>query len=251
MSTTIPRRLFPVLCLLLTLLLCLVAFLLVGPVRSGDLQATAAAPTGTDGESRFSRVVIDAGHGGEDGGAQSAAGLLEKDIDLAVAEYLRDYLEAAGVPTVMTRTEDKLLYDPHSDYTGRKKVLDLAARLEIASSVPDSLFISIHMNAFPQPQYTGLQVWYSPTHPLSEQVAARIQTEALRLDPNNRRKIKAAGSNIFLLDRLDSPAILVEGGFLSAPDEAAKLGTEAYQRRLAFVLFLSIMEEMTAGDSLA
>lgn len=252
MSATKPttrRLLFPALCLLLTLLLCGAAYMLVGELlpeavpTSGNV--TSDTGDGADTTDRFpwSCVVIDAGHGGEDGGAQSATGLYEKDVNLAVATYLRDYLEAAGIPTVMTRTEDKLLYDPTSDYKGRKKVLDLAARLEIATSVPDSLFISIHMNAFPQTQYSGLQVWYSPAHPASEQVAGRIQAEALRLDPGNHRRIKAAGSGIFLLDRLDTPAVLVECGFLSNPDEAARLGDAAYRRRLAFVIFTAL----TAG----
>lgn len=245
-STSAPCRrwLFPALCPLFTLLLCLAAYLLVG--RLLPRSASSAEPVlGEAAEVPFVPrvVVIDAGHGGEDGGAQSAAGLYEKEVNLAVALYLRDYLEAAGIPTVMTRTEDKLLYDPTSDYRGRKKVLDLAARLEIASSVPDSLFISIHMNAFPQTQYSGLQVWYSPAHPASEQVAQRIQTEALRLDPGNRRRIKAAGSNIFLLDRLQTPALLVECGFLSNPAEAARLGEEAYRRQLAFTLFLALTAE--------
>lgn len=239
------RFALPALCLLLTLLLCLSAYLLTGarlPQRAVSAEATvpSAAP--------FTRVVIDAGHGGEDGGAQSASGLPEKQINLQVAQYLRAYLEAVGIPTVMTRTEDKLLYDPTTAYKGRKKQLDLAARLEIATAVPNSLFVSIHMNAYPDPRYSGMQVWYSPANPLSEQVAARIQTEALRLTPQNRRRIKAAGSNIFLLDRLDTPAVLVEGGFLSNPEEAARLGTEAYQRRLAFLLFTAITDEMYASQ---
>lgn len=239
------RYVFPALCLLLTLLLCLSAYLLTGarfPRRATSAEAT-VPPTVP-----FTRVVIDAGHGGEDGGAQSASGLSEKQINLQVAQYLRAYLEAVGIPTVMTRTEDKLLYDPTAVYKGRKKQLDLAARLEIATAVPNSLFVSIHMNAYPDPRYSGMQVWYAPANPLSEQVAARIQTGSLRLTPQNRRRIKAAGSNIFLLDRLDTPAVLVEGGFLSNPEEAARLGTEAYQRRLAFVLFTAITEEMYASS---
>lgn len=248
---TLRRLLLPGLALLLTLLLCLAACLLcTGSIAALLPPLASCAPASQPTASAdpisppFTRVVLDAGHGGEDSGAQSAAGLYEKDVNLAVAFCLRDYLEAAGIPTVMTRTQDRLLYNPTDSYRGKKKILDLAARLEIARSVPDSLFVSIHMNSFPQAKYSGIQVWYSPADPESARVASGIQTQALRLAPDNRRKPQAAGSNIFLLDRLDSPAVLVEGGFLSNPEEAARLGTEAYRRRLAFVLFLAIMQEM-------
>lgn len=237
------RLLLPGLAVLLTLLLCLSAWLLA----EGDPRPLRTAPATPDIRTNartdsfpFRCVVIDAGHGGEDGGAQSADGLLEKDVNLSVALCLRDYLEAAGIPTVLTRTQDKLLYDPAGHYRGRKKTLDLAARLAIAQAVPDSLFVSIHMNSFPQPQYSGVQVWYAPSDPASERVASCIQTQARLLAPANRRRPQVAGSNIFLLDRLETPAVLVEGGFLSNPAEAARLATDAYRQRLAFVLFLAL-----------
>ena len=194
-------------------------------------------------------VVIDAGHGGEDGGTSSAAGVLEKDLNLSVAFALRDLLEAAGVPVVMSRTEDKLLYDRGVDFHGRKKVLDLAARRLIAEKVAAeaqqsggvSLFISIHMNAFPRPQYSGMQVWYGTGHPLSAEVAGSIQTASLAVMPENHRQIKAAGSNIYLLDRIKSPAVLVECGFLSNPAEAERLSQEAYRYAVAAVIFAGVV----------
>lgn len=188
----------------------------------------------------FRTVVIDAGHGGEDGGAVSTDGLQEKDVNLAVAMALRDLLEAAGIPTVMTRTQDILLYDRSTNYQGRKKVLDLAARRQIADSTENCLFISIHMNAFPQTQYSGMQVWYGTEHNASLTIAASIQSAALMIQPSNSRKIKAAGSNIYLLDRITAPAVLVECGFLSNPQEAAMLSEEEYQRQVAFVIFSAI-----------
>ena len=240
------RLLLPGLAVLLTLLLYLAALLLTGGSMT-FLRAASAVPDIRTSAAAvsfpFRSVVIDAGHGGEDGGAQSADGLLEKDVNLSVALCLRGYLEAAGIPTVMTRTQDKLLYDPAGAYRGRKKALDLAARLAIAEAVPDSLFVSIHMNSFPQTQYSGVQVWYAPSNPESGRIAAHIQAQARRLAPANRRTPQAAGSNIFLLYRLKTPAVLVEGGFLSNREEAARLGTDAYRQRLAFVLFLSLMQE--------
>lgn len=245
--------------LLFTFLLCLCAFLLAGrystegyrlfsdhTTASLRISCREVLPSAGDTElpTHIRRVVIDAGHGGEDSGAQSQAGLYEKDINLAVALDLRDLFEAAGIPVVMTRTEDILLYDRHVDFKGRKKMLDLTTRLNIAQAVPDSLLISVHMNAFPLSQYSGTQVWYAPAHADSQRISEAVQARAQWLNEKNNRRVKAAGSNIYILHHLDTPAILVEGGFLSNPEEAAKLGDEAYQKALAFVIFTAVMEQL-------
>ena len=237
-----------------TALLALTAYLLGGSptARAERKPLTEAAGTveGASGnDPPIACVVIDAGHGGEDGGTSSAAGVLEKDLNLSVAFALRDLLEAAGVPVVMTRTEDKLLYDRNVDFQGRKKVLDLAARRIVAEKTAaaaaesggTSLFISIHMNAFPAPQYSGMQVWYGTGHPLSAEVAGSIQAASSAIMPDNHRRIKAAGSNIYLLDRIKSPAVLVECGFLSNPAEAERLSREAYRYAVAAVVFAGVM----------
>ena len=235
--------------LALTGILCLAGWLLGGSSR-GRGQTVPHGTVGAAGEpfpkgSTIRCVVIDAGHGGEDGGASSAAGLAEKEVNLAVAFALRDLFEAAGIPVVMTRTEDKLLYDRNVDFHGRKKVLDLAARRLIAEETAsfhggNSLFVSIHMNAFPQTQYSGMQVWYSIGDPRSAEIAGAVQAASLALMPDNTRKIKAAGSNIYLLDRIATPAVLVECGFLSNPAEAERLSREDYRYALAAGIFGAI-----------
>ena len=207
---------------------------------SGILDPAASTAAEATDDKRISCVVIDPGHGGEDGGAVSAEGLYEKDANLAVAFALRDLLEMNGIPVIMTRDEDILLYDRNVDYHGRKKVLDLAARKTIADNAGDCLFISIHMNAFPQPQYSGTQVWYGARDPLSASIAKDIQTNALLLQPGNKRKIKAAGSSIYLLDNIQAPCVLVECGFLSNPQEAALLSDSNYQKALAFMIFSGV-----------
>lgn len=190
-------------------------------------------------------VVLDAGHGGEDGGAESASGILEKDINLAITLRLRDLLEANGISVVLTRSTDVLLYDRNVDYHGRKKALDLAARRKIGEETENCIFVSIHMNSFPQTQYHGLQVWYSPNHADSVILAETVQELAQsQLQPENDRRIKPATSSIYLLHHLTVPAILVECGFLSNPQEAEMLATPEYQDQLAFLLFLSLTEGM-------
>ena len=190
-------------------------------------------------------VVLDAGHGGEDGGASSASGLLEKELNLALTKQIGAELERQGISVVYTRTEDVLLYDRNVDYKGRKKLLDLAARLKIARETENSVFVSIHMNSFPQKQYSGLQVYYSAHHPLSQALALTIQNNVKRnLDPNNERKTKKADSTIYLLDRNDRPAVLIECGFLSNDEEAKRLATEEYQKKLSALIAQSIIQTM-------
>lgn len=243
--------------LALTAILCLAGWLLGGLPRGGG-QAVPPGTVGAAGdplpkETPIRCVVIDAGHGGEDGGASSAAGMAEKEVNLAVAFALRDMLEAAGIPVVMTRTEDKLLYDRNVDFQGRKKVLDLAARRLIAEKTAaayggDCLFISIHMNAFPQTQYSGMQVWYGTGDPRSAEIAKSIQNASTALMPDNTRKIKAAGSNIYLLDRIQTPAVLVECGFLSNPAEAERLTQESYRYALAAAIFGAVASYLTPAE---
>ena len=241
-----------------TALLALTAYLLGGSPTARAMKKPLTEAAGTVGEpsandSPITCIVIDAGHGGEDGGASSAAGVVEKDVNLSVALALRDLLEAAGVPVVMTRTEDILLYDRNVNFQGRKKILDLAARRIVAEKTAaaaaenggTSLFISIHMNAFPQPQYSGMQVWYSTADPASEEIAAAIQSASVTLMPDNHRKIKAAGSHIYLLDRIQTPAVLVECGFLSNPAEAERLGRTDYRHALAALILSAIAPYLT------
>lgn len=203
----------------------------------------------TEGEESFDTVIIDAGHGGEDGGASSAQGLVEKDVNLDIAKKLCEMLEASGVKVVMTRTDDRLLYDRNVDFHGRKKKLDLEARLNIAERYENAIFVSIHMNSFSSPKYSGLQVWYSPNHASSSKLADTIQSNAQKLlQPENTRKTKSATSSIYLLDRATCPAVLVECGFLSNAEEAERFENDEYRQKIAFVIFCSIMEHLETAQ---
>ena len=159
-------------------------------------------------------VIIDAGHGGEDGGAVSKSGICEKDINLRLSMLLGDIFDAAGYSAVQTRTEDRLLYDRNVDFHGRKKILDMAARLNIAKSRNAELFISIHMNAFPQPIYRGLQVYYSPHHKDSENIAKSIQALAkTSLQPTNNRDVNLPAERYIFLISLIIPRFSSSAAF--------------------------------------
>jgi len=195
--------------------------------------------------------VIDAGHGGEDGGAAGADGTAEKDLNLEIALTMYDMAALLGYPVSMTRTEDTLLYDRYGDlddYTGKKKTYDLRNRLRFAEESGAAVFCSIHMNKFADARYKGLQVYYSPNHTASQAYATLIQSYARTfLDPENTREIKKASSSIYLLHRIRTPAVLVECGFLSNPEECARLHTEAYRLQVSATVLSALIEGWRAG----
>ena len=249
------RLLVPLAFLLCSVLICCLTvglFMLSG----GQIEQPAAPPESeqpqpeSPKEPRFT-VILDAGHGGEDGGAVGVGGLVEKDLNLEIAKLLAAELEKQGVQVIMTRTEDVLLYDRNVDFKGRKKVLDLAARQAIGDKYPEALFVSIHANSFAQQQYHGLQIWYGTNHPGSAALAECIRGEVVRtLQPDNHRQSKQAGSNIYLLYHLKNPTVLIECGFLSNPSECSALGDAAYRQELARALCRGILayDENDAND---
>ena len=206
-------------------------------------QTNTETPPQTGKYDSYPIVIIDAGHGGEDGGAVGVDGTLEKDVNLAIALELEEMLRSEGIKTRLTRDSDILLYDRNSDYHGHKKSQDMAARLSIAQEYKDAVFISIHLNSFSQSKYRGLQVYYSPNSPLSQKLAQIVQqTVCASLQPTNNRKIKASDSNIYLLDKIQHPAILIECGFLSNPEECSLLSDPDYRTKLCLCIFSSIVE---------
>ncbi|MBE6554770.1 MAG: cell wall hydrolase [Ruminococcaceae bacterium] len=189
-------------------------------------------------------IIIDAGHGGMDGGATGTTGVLEKHINLEISRMLADLLRGAGYCVVETRTDDRLLGEDQA-IKGHKKQADLSARLALSDAYPDSIFISIHMNSYQGVSCHGLQVWYSQNNSESKEWAQAIQQGVkARLQPENNRKIKAATSSIYLLRHAKNPAILIECGFLSTEEECERLSTPDYQHQLALTLFGAIGEKM-------
>jgi len=184
-------------------------------------------------------VILDAGHGGVDSGAVSVWGEEEKHLNLAVAKKIGEFLRASGIHVIYTRTEDTLLA---SDKTSSRKMGDLMGRVEIAEKYPEAIFVSIHMNTLPIEKYNGLQVFYDDNNAVSHPLALAIQNDVKSLlQHNNHREVKNADGKIYVLDRIQNPAVLVECGFLSNREEARLLCDEEYQAKLAFVLSRSIM----------
>ena len=194
-------------------------------------------------------IIIDAGHGGFDGGAVANDGTVEKDINLKISLYLQEYLELSGLNTIMTRYDDVSLEDEGINTIRKKKTSDIHNRLKLMEETDNAIFISIHQNKYPQEKYSGLQVFYSPNNSEQSSLLARnIQENVVELlQPENERQIKECGTSVYLIYNALKPAVLVECGFLSNYNEAQLLKTEQYQRKIAFCIATGIQDYIYKG----
>lgn len=183
-------------------------------------------------------VVIDAGHGGADPGKVGINDQLEKDINLEIAQMLKQFLQAEGITVVMTREGDGGLYDENAS---NKKVQDMRRRLAIIEEADPVLIVSIHQNSYHEEYVKGAQVFYYETSQNSKQLAEIIQEQLRSLDPDNKRGAKGNDS-YFLLKKTSKPIAIVECGFLSNREEAAELSTPLYQEKMAWNIHMGIMK---------
>lgn len=182
------------------------------------------------------QIILDAGHGGEDGGASTANGVPESQINLEVALRMEDLFALVGQPVQMVRREDVSIYSAGAQTLSQKKVSDLKNRVEMINDTQNALLISIHQNTYTDSKYHGAQVFYAATAD-SEALGTHLQAQlAAFLDPANLRKAKEASKSIYLMQNIQCTGVLVECGFLSNPQEAAKLQEESYQKQLSAVL---------------
>lgn len=183
-------------------------------------------------------IVLDAGHGGMDGGGTSVNGALEKDINLNILKKVRDMCETFGYNVVVTRDTDKSIHDDGVTGIRNQKESDMENRLAIFNKYENSICLSIHQNLFTQPQYSGAQMFYATSNPINQKLAQTFQNEfVIQLQPENNREIKEVGKELYLCYFTENPSIMIECGFLSNPQEAALLETDEYQSKVAFTIF--------------
>ena len=183
-------------------------------------------------------VVVDAGHGGVDGGATSCTGVLESQFNLEIAQKLNDLLNLLGINTVMIRNTDCSVYTG-GETIAQKKVSDLKERVRIVNSTDNCILVSIHQNLFSDGKYSGAQVFYAPTEG-SQMIAKSMQTSFIKtLNPHSHRQEKKADS-IYLMQHINCPGVLVECGFLSNPQEEYLLRTKDYQQKVCCVIACTI-----------
>ena len=205
-------------------------------MRTADLPAvriTAAERTPV--------IVLDAGHGGIDGGCSTAEGVPEKGINLAVMLGLRELLTLSGYEVRVTRDSDRSVHDKGVEGIAAQKSSDMDNRLAMMNAPENAVCLSIHQNQFTDPKYSGAQMFYADTNDRSESLAEALQSAfRTQLQPENTREIKHCGKELFLCYFCKHPTVMAECGFLSNPEEAACLTDPDYQKQVAFTLFAGL-----------
>lgn len=211
----------------------------------------AAEPTAAvSGRTGTYILVLDAGHGGEDGGAVSVSGVAESGINLSIVLKIDALAGLYGVPVILTRTEDVSLADDAAATLRERKRSDLYNRVALANETPNAYLLSIHQNNYTSSQVSGAQVFYRNTE--EGKTWAVLTQSALRsaIDPENDRVAAQIPDSVYLLNHVTCPAILVECGFLSNPQEDQLLQSGAYQSSLAATIFSAYLQYFTGEVSI-
>lgn len=222
---------------------------IISALVSATLIFTALTPiifnrgnfTASAGDYTLKTVIIDAGHGGFDGGAVAKDGTIEKDINLFIATCLSEILAYNGYNVIMTRTTDTGTEDDLTKPIQKRKVSDLKNRLTLMGKYDNCIFVSIHLNKFSGSAAKGAQVFYSHTTQQSKVLGGLIQSNIKSLlQPDNSRIIKKGTKSTYLLYNATAPAVIVECGFLSNPNELERLKVPKYQEEMAFAVYCGI-----------
>lgn len=181
------------------------------------------------------RYILDAGHGGEDGGAISVSGIPESRINLEITMKLDAMMGFLGCPTILTRSEDISIHNEEAQTLREKKVSDLKNRVALAHYYPDAALISIHQNTYPEEKYHGTQVFFAPTQnsqPLAEKIQQKV---AETIQPDNTRQAKQISDSVYLMNHITNRGVLIECGFLTNKEEETLLRSEEYQKKLVII----------------
>lgn len=194
-------------------------------------------------------VVIDPGHGGEDGGAVSPGGVQESHINLALSKRLRDLLCFAGIPTVMTREEDVTICDEGLGTIRARKTSDIRNRVAIVNGTENAVLLSIHQNSLPSSTVThGAQVFWNQQEGAKE-LAEAIQTSLNgAINVGNEKHTKQIPPTVYLMKHVTVPAVLVECGFLTNQEETRRLQDETHQRTLAISIAAGYLRGTSEGE---
>ncbi len=187
-------------------------------------------------------IVLDAGHGGEDGGGSSDSGVTEAEINLKIALKVQSLIEQAGGTVILTRSDENAIYDLDKKTLREKKVSDIKNRVKIGNESSADIFVSIHLNKLPQKQYWGWQTFYKEGNENSKRLAVSMQkalNESVGKD-NKRESLKI--ENVYIIEHVEIPTAIVECGFLSNDEEEKLLQQEEYQDKLAWGIYVGIMD---------
>ena len=187
-------------------------------------------------------IILDAGHGLPDSGASSNSGVTEENINLAITKKVQSLLEQSGSTVILTRSDENGIYDTDSSSIKNKKRSDIKNRVKIGNESSADIFISIHLNKIPQSQYYGWQTFFKNGNEDGKRLAESIQNglnNSIQKE-NKRQSLKISGK--YIIDNVEIPTTIVECGFLSNPEEERELQNDEYQNRLAWGIYIGIMD---------
>ncbi len=187
-------------------------------------------------------VILDAGHGGEDGGAVSSNGISEAEINLQITLKVQQLLEQNGTTVLLTRSDENAIYDLNSKTLRQKKVSDIKNRTQIGNNSSADIFVSIHLNKIPQQQYYGWQCFYKDKNEQSEKLAKCIQNNLNQAIQKENKRLAMKINDIYIVKKVEIPISIVECGFLSNPQEEQELQQDEYQEKLAWGIYTGICE---------
>ena len=187
-------------------------------------------------------IVIDAGHGKPDEGAESSRGTTEAETNLKIALKLQNLLEQSGCSVVLTRSDENAIYDIDSKTLRQKKISDIHNRVKIGNESSADIFVSIHLNKIPQQQYDGWQTFYNANSVDGQKLAVSIQNNLNDAIQKENNRVAKSIDNIYIVKHVQIPTTIVECGFLSNPDEEKLLLEDEYQNRLAWGIYNGIID---------
>ena len=187
-------------------------------------------------------IVIDAGHGVPDEGAQSSNGTTEAETNLKIALKLQNLLEQSGSSVVLTRSDENAIYDIDTKTLRQKKISDIKNRVKIGNESQADIFVSIHLNKIPQSQYDGWQTFYKEGCEEGKKLAESIQTNLNEAIQRENNRVAKTIDNVYIIKHVEIPTTIVECGFLSNPEEEKMLLEDGYQNKLAWGIYNGIID---------
>ena len=187
-------------------------------------------------------VVLDAGHGIPDEGAQSSNGTTEAETNLKITLKIQNLLEQSGCTVILTRSDENAIYDLDKKTLKEKKISDIHNRVKIGNENKADIFVSIHLNKIPQQQYWGWQCFYKNKDEKSINLAKSIQNNLNEAIQKENKRVAMKLDNVYIIKHVEIPISIVECGFLSNPEEEKQLLDDSYQDRLAFGIYNGIIK---------
>lgn len=224
--------------IVICLLLGIFAYSYEGQKIDVDKEIKQTASTPVSGKV----IVLDAGHGVPDEGAQSSRGTTEAETNLKIALKLQNLLEQSGCSVILTRSDENAIYDLDKNTLREKKISDIRNRVKIGNSSSADIFVSIHLNKIPQQQYWGWQCFYNSKNEKSINLAKKIQLNLNDAIQKENKRVAMKLDTVYIMKHVEIPISIVECGFLSNPEEEQQLLNDEYQDKLAWGIFNGIIE---------